>query len=128
MKKIEQIVNPETRTSKLEYLFELVVVIADRVEQLIDAHNELLDTHTVKEDEEECETCNWRESEIGYYSPCPAHNNEVQDVKEEPTTPEKKRCDKCGGSGIVSVPPKDWREGADYDVAKCPNCHGLYIL
>lgn len=22
---------------------------------------------------QECETCNWRESEIGYWSPCPAH-------------------------------------------------------
>ncbi len=33
----------------------------------------LLSFSELERTKKECETCKWRESEIGYYSPCPAH-------------------------------------------------------
>ena len=32
-----------------------------------------------KMNEERCETCEWRSSEIGYWSPCPAHTKGTPD-------------------------------------------------
>ncbi len=65
--------------------------VIDTVNALVDAHNELIDTHTVKE---ECKHKKYTLSVSTRNGTRKICNNCGKDYqKEEPTTPEKKCCD-----------------------------------
>lgn len=85
------------RKKQIEKLEDLGLTdVARKIQELVDAHNELLDTHTVKEeakhpsfiacsDERHKGTDDYSTTSDNYCQP-----------KEEPTTPEKKECFYCG--------------------------------
>ena len=50
-----------------------------------------------------CETCRWRESEIGYPSPCPSCQKEIPFIKD---------CSRCNGNGC---PACDGTKGSEYN-------------
>ena len=87
MKKIERL---DYNTSVYPPHIPRLQTVIEKVQELIDAHNELLETHTVKGC---CDYCIGG----GDHLHCPCHKKKEEferDVLGQPTTPEKKCCDK----------------------------------
>lgn len=80
MKKIERLNNVYSQEQLLNY-----GMISRKVNELVNAHNELLDTHTVKEEPLK----NWKGCPDCFYGEGEDHDIECESSKEEPTTPEK---------------------------------------
>jgi len=80
MKKIERLCGVYSQEQLLNY-----GMISRKVNELIDSHNELLDTHTVKEEPLK----NWKGCPDCFYGEGEDHDIECESSKEKPTTPEK---------------------------------------
>ena len=80
MKKIERLNNVYSQEQLLNY-----GMISRTVNALVDSHNELLDTHTVKEEPLK----NWKGCPDCFYGEGEDHDIECESLKEKPTTPEK---------------------------------------
>lgn len=87
--------------------------LARKIQELVDSHNELLGTHTVKEEEEElCIIC---DSPMGDHG----EDHAFRRGEEKPTTPEKKcshpkfcECPCMRRNDLTPLPlGKSWKDG-----------------
>ena len=88
MKKIELELSAISHSGDKDYEYHINTVLGV-LRELVDAHNELLDTHTVKEEPLK----NWKGCPDCFYGEGEDHDIECESLKEEPTTPEKKCTD-----------------------------------
>lgn len=84
--------------SQEKFMYSVICKLADKIVELVNAHNELLDTHTVKEEDEKPCACG-DDMVNGFW-----HSKKWCEPLVQPTTPEKKHECVWNSSPLRSIP------------------------